>query len=142
MVVEEEAAAGTDNTGRPATGHQAAAAKSEGLEECHHGLCRTTVRQSEECHHGSGHVRLRDGTETCNFRGNFATFFLSFLFMDFSFFSRFSVYISEEITPNVEKIARFQGREKSAESCRVSGCHGRMGLHLDVSVGAIRTTMR
>ena len=42
----------------------------------------------------------------------------------FPFFSRFSVQFSKEIAKNVEKIARFPDREKSAESCHLSGCHG------------------
>ena len=47
------------------------------------------------------------------FRGAFSTgFFLNFLHaVDFSPFSRFSVQFRKEITPNVDKIARFQAGE-------------------------------
>ena len=44
-----------------------------------------------------------------------------------SLFSRYSMSFRKEITQNVEKIARFPGREKIAESCHVCGCHGFFG---------------
>ena len=60
------------------------------------------------------------------FRESFSTEFLNFLQWIFSF-PGFMCKLAWKSPQNVEKIARFPGREKCAESCHVSGCHGFFG---------------
>ena len=70
----------------------------------------------------------RTRSTTCNFGALSPLDFLNFLQCIFFPFSPGFLWTKERKSPqNVEKIARFLGGEKRAESCHVSGCHGFFG---------------
>ena len=72
----------------------------------------------------SGHVRLRQGTEICNFGVLSPLDSFEFSPVDyFHFSSGFLCNLVRKSPQNVEKIGRCRGREKSVEACHVSGCH-------------------
>ena len=66
----------------------------------------------------SGRVRPQQGTEICNFGAPSRLDFFEFSPVDVILFFQVSCRKS------LQNVARFVGREKRAESCHVSGCHG------------------
>ena len=76
----------------------------------------------------SGHVRPRQGTEICNFGAPSPLDFFRFSPVDFFPFSPgLLCNLVRKWPQNVEKIARFPGGEKGAESCHACACHGFFG---------------
>ena len=73
-------------------------------------------------------VRTRSTTtrdRNLQFRGSFSTGFFGIFFSGFSCFSPgFLCNLVRNPSQSVEKIPRFPGGEKCAESCHVFGCHG------------------
>ena len=87
----------------------------------------------------SGHVRPRLGPEIRNFGKISPLEFFEFSPVDYLPFSPgFLCNFVRKRPQNVEKIARFPGREKSVESCHVSGCHGFFGPDNFLSNGAAK----
>ena len=72
----------------------------------------------------SGHVRPRQGTETCNFG---APSPLEALHWIFCFFSRFSVQFSKTSPLKSGESSEKSSGENRVESCHVCGCHGFFG---------------
>ena len=81
----------------------------------------------------SGHIRPRQGTEICDFGAPSPLDFSNCLEWIFPVSPDFLCSLVRKSPQQVEKIARFPGGDKSAESRHVSGCHGFFGPKKDVT---------